>query len=161
MTPPEVVEVRREICARCDQPCAAYQAGQIDHADPAATCPRIWSGRWGRYGSPNQPRPATAPTPAPESPSLVTKLTRARHELGRWLKAGAPLAPRAIRRQRLAICRSCPYYAPTGNLGLGECQAPGCGCTRTKLALATSTCPLTPPKWSPCTVPATPLQPPR
>ena len=49
MIPAAVIEVRREICARCDQPCA--QAATINHADPAAACPRAWSGRWGRYGN--------------------------------------------------------------------------------------------------------------
>ena len=52
MPPPAVIEIRREICARCDEPCAAYRAGQLNHADPAASCPRVWSGRWNVYGSP-------------------------------------------------------------------------------------------------------------
>lgn len=159
MIPEAVISIRREICARCDVPCAAHQTGQLDHADPAATCPRVWSGRWGRYGSASQARPATAPAPSPESPGVVTKLTRARQELGHWLKAGAPLAPRATRRDRLSHCRACPYYAPRGNWGLGECQAPGCGCTRVKLALATSSCPLTPPKWGVWKSAASGLQP--
>jgi hypothetical protein len=49
MIPAHIIEVRREICARCDAPCDAYQAGQIDHTAPDAACPRVWSGRWGLY----------------------------------------------------------------------------------------------------------------
>jgi hypothetical protein len=83
----------------------------------------------------------------PATTKLTTKARRLRRELATWLRAGAPLAPRAIRRERLAICSACAYYAPAGNLGLGECKFPGCGCTRVKLALATSRCPQTPPRW--------------
>lgn len=79
--------------------------------------------------------------------SLLTKFARLRRELAHWLKSGASLATRDVRRARLAICQLCPFYNASGNLGLGECQAPGCGCTRAKLALATARCPLKPPKW--------------
>lgn len=89
------------------------------------------------------PEPPPVPTDAP----ILTKLFRLRHELTAWARAGLPLAPREQRRARLAICQQCEFYAPAGNFGLGECKAPGCGCTRLKLALATSKCPLTPPKW--------------
>jgi hypothetical protein len=87
------------------------------------------------------------PAPAPERVSVLTKLQRLRRELRVWAKAGAPMAPREIRQQRAAICAACTYWHATGNLGLGECRYPGCGCTRAKVALATSRCPAVPPKW--------------
>lgn len=102
--------------------------------------------------------------PLPELASPMTKLRRLRREVWAWAQAGLPRASRQERQRRLAICQACQYYAPTGNLGLGECRAPGCGCTRAKLALATSQCPLIPPKWGPYYAPrktlSAPLQPP-
>lgn len=92
----------------------------------------------------------TTPTQPPkEHASLLTKAGRLRRELWTWGKAGARLTSREGRKQRLAICRVCDYFNPKGNFGLGECQAPGCGCSKVKLALATSSCPLKPPKWGP------------
>lgn len=60
---------------------------------------------------------------------------------------------------RRAACAACEYHDPAGNLGLGECKHPGCGCTGTKLSFAAMSCPLTPPKWGrylPSTPPAPP-----
>jgi len=105
-----------------------------------------------------------APMPAPEKAGLWLKLKRARRELAAWAKEGAELAPRSVRQARLAICAGskevapCLYYHAAGNLGLGECQAPGCGCTRVKLALASSFCPLNPPRWGTWKRPASRLQ---
>lgn len=108
--------------------------------------------------------PHQRPVPALEHAAPLTKLGRLRRELWIWAKAGLPLAPRSERQRRLNICQPCDYYSPAGNLGLGECRAPGCGCTRAKLALATSQCPLMPPKWGPYYAPrkplSAPLQPP-
>lgn len=92
-----------------------------------------------------QPRQAP-PLPAPERAGLLTKAARLKAALQEWRRAGLPLASRAARKERQACCDACEYYRPTGNLGLGECTAPGCGCTRAKLWLATSVCPLG--KWA-------------
>ena len=88
------------------------------------------------------------PKPGPEHPSIVKKAVRLRREMIAWAKAGLPLAPRQVRKERFAICSACSYYNPKGNWGLGACAYPGCGCTRAKLALATSQCPHAPPKWN-------------
>lgn len=50
MMPAVEVEIRREICARCDEKCSAFLTGALSHADPRESCPRVWSGRWGCYG---------------------------------------------------------------------------------------------------------------
>lgn len=86
--------------------------------------------------------PATQPT-------LWTKAKRLRAELVTWRKAGYRIAPRQVRAERSAICTPCPFYSRTGNFGLGECRAPGCGCSRAKLWLASTRCPLPVPKWLP------------
>ena len=49
------------------------------------------------------------------------------------------------KQRRLAICRGCEYWNEGGNVGLGECKHPGCGCTRFKQGLATESCPID--KW--------------
>jgi hypothetical protein len=85
--------------------------------------------------------------PAPEHASLITKAQRLRREVLAWHRAGRPWTPRAERRRRDTICKACEYANPGGNFGLGECTAPGCGCSRIKTWLATSKCPLPEPKW--------------
>jgi len=145
--PAPELEVRRAICRRCPTPCA-HQFALSYQSDPCSVCP-LPKRRWGTYTRCVAGEPAQTSAPAPESPGLATKLNRARREVAAWLKVGAPIAPKAVRLARLAQCEACAYYRAAGNWGLGECQAPGCGCTRAKLALAISTCPLTPPKWGP------------
>lgn len=76
-----------------------------------------------------------------EEANLITKAKRLKNEIKVWMAAGAKLVPTAVRKERLSICEKCPYYDPKGNWGLGQCKAPGCGCSRIKLALATSKCP--------------------
>lgn len=88
-------------------------------------------------------RPDLTPPPvvATESPNLLTKANRLRRELTTWAKQGFELVPTDIRKERLATCRQCEFFNPGGNFGLGECGAPGCGCTTVKAALGTSKCP--------------------
>jgi hypothetical protein len=79
--------------------------------------------------------------PPVEHASIVTKAMRLRAELSIWKGAGFPMAARSVRKARLAVCKTCTYWSPRGNFGLGECGYPGCGCTRAKAALGTSKCP--------------------
>ena len=82
-----------------------------------------------------------------EHVTLAVKAGRLRVALAEWKRAGYPKTPREERRRRRAICRKCEFWNPRGNILLGECLAPGCGCTRAKVWLATARCPLDPPKW--------------
>jgi hypothetical protein len=95
----------------------------------------------------------TAELPPGENPSLATKIVRLKKELKVWVKAGMKLVPKEVRQARLAECEKCQYYNARGNMGLGVCQVPGCGCSRVKLALATSKCPHPAgakwPEWNP------------
>jgi hypothetical protein len=82
------------------------------------------------------------------------KLWRLKAEVANWGRAGFPMAPKAVRLERLALCKACEFYDAKGNMGLGLCGAPGCSCTRVKLALATSRCPYPGnPKWLPYVAP--------
>jgi hypothetical protein len=94
------------------------------------------------------PRIRIVVPPPREDASLKTKIGRLRRDLTVWFKAGAPMAPREVRKSRQAICVACDYWNAMGNLGLGECKYPGCGCSRVKAALATSKCPMG--KWHAC-----------
>ncbi len=91
---------------------------------------------------------------APENASIFVKMRRLRREVTTWIAKGAKFVPREVRLQRLAICRACEYFNAKGNLGLGECKHPGCGCSKVKAALATSVCPHKPAKWPPFPPPA-------
>lgn len=94
--------------------------------------------------------------PAAVAAPAAAKLRNLGRAVRRWAAAGLPLADRATRRSRAALCASCKHWCPTGNLGLGECLAPGCGCTRAKWWLATERCPLG--KWPTPPAPAPPAQ---
>lgn len=80
----------------------------------------------------------TSPRPGDKALSLLVAMRR-------WTHAGCPLAPGRVRKIRSAICSACHHWSGLGNIGLGECRAPGCGCTRAKVWLATEACPLG--KW--------------
>ena len=59
--PATIPRIRRSICALCDDKCADYIAGQIDHNNPRAQCGRAWPSRWGCYGKCNDPTMQPAP----------------------------------------------------------------------------------------------------
>lgn len=80
---------------------------------------------------------------APQKPT--SKFTNLKTAMKKWVASGCQLAPRQQRKIRIAICSVCPHWNGDGNIGLGECLAPGCGCTRAKVWLATERCPLK--KW--------------
>ena len=85
--------------------------------------------------------------PPTEGPTLTAKAKHAAAAAGRVFRAVATGQPVRVtpeeRERRLAICRACPggYWNEGGNIGLGECKHPDCGCTRFKQGLATETCP--------------------
>lgn len=95
---------------------------------------------------PKEPRPKAEPV-KPRKTGLLTKLDRAKRELTTWAENGFPVVSKEIRRARLQACKGCHLWSRFGNLGFGECLHPACGCTRAKLALATSRCPMNPPRW--------------
>ena len=99
----------------------------------------------------HDPVESTTPVVAVVSPG-ATKIRNLRVALRRWRGSGFAMTPGRERRIRSAICAVCPHWHGLGNLGLGECRAPGCGCTRAKIWLATEACPLG--KWRAVSVPA-------
>lgn len=80
---------------------------------------------------------------------VARKLVHATQAAGRIVTAMVAHNPLRVspevREARLATCRTCEFWRESGNLGLGECRQPQCGCTRFKHGLATERCPLA--KW--------------
>lgn len=77
-------------------------------------------------------------------PDILVNATSALARVAVATVSGQPiLASTEERDRRLAICRTCEWWAESGNLGFGKCRK--CGCTRLKQSLATERCPLA--KW--------------
>lgn len=86
------------------------------------------------------------PSDQQPAPSLLAKAKHITQASARIAKAAVQgerirVSPEE-RDRRLAICRACDLWNEGGNVGLGECKHPGCGCTRFKHGLANETCPL-------------------
>ena len=93
---------------------------------------RFEDGRW--EGPPIPPDERVIP------PTIPQKMRHLGMALLAWQKAGRPMASKALRQHRQEICNACSFWHPQGNFWLGECSAPGCGCTKAKAFLATSVC---------------------
>jgi hypothetical protein len=89
-----------------------------------------------RMNPPAQLRPAV--------PTWPEAIAHAAKEGLTWLKAGAPFSAAHILTERSAICMICDEWDPNAWLGTGGCKR--CKCSRAKLLLATTECPLK--KWS-------------
>lgn len=61
-----------------------------------------------------------------------------------WVKAGIPITPEAIYKERFSICQACEFWNKTSFGGTGSCSKCGCS-TAAKLKMATSKCPIY--KW--------------
>lgn len=88
-----------------------------------------------------------------EQLSLMRKMLNLADSMGEVASAAITNPTRAINvppevyAQRLEACTGCEFHSPDGNLGLGECTHPSCGCTKIKLTFAALQCPLDPPRW--------------
>lgn len=86
-----------------------------------------------------------AASPAPSEPTISDLRRNFSKAMLRWVGAGLPTVTREQWSARMAVCDACKHWVPTARLGLGRCDAPGCGCTKFKHWLATEKCPLG--KW--------------
>lgn len=69
-------------------------------------------------------------------------------DVSKWAKSGFQTVSEEDLVSRLEICKGCEFWDADGFAGTGRCQKCGCS-TQAKLRMATSSCPLTPPKWGP------------
>ena len=67
------------------------------------------------------------------------------HSLISWKKSGRPVVESHQWNDRISICRSCSYWTDNTQTNYAKCTK--CGCGSGKLLLASSKCPLNPPKW--------------
>jgi hypothetical protein len=67
------------------------------------------------------------------------------HSLISWKKSGRPVVESHQWNNRISICRSCSYWTENTQTNYAKCTK--CGCGSGKLLLASSKCPLNPPKW--------------
>lgn len=83
------------------------------------------------------------PQQAP-SPSLIEMSANFTGAMVRWVKLGFPVVQEEVFQKRLEICRGCQFWDEDARFGFGKCQK--CGCGKTKMYLATESCPLG--KWN-------------
>ena len=84
---------------------------------------------------PLAPRPVEYPSIERQASNLF------RTALG-WARSGFKLAPKEVRRARLAICEACEWYDAT------QKRCTQCGCVNSaKVWIASDQCPLDPSKW--------------
>ena len=78
--------------------------------------------------------------PGAGEPSILEMPFTFAEAMVRWRAAGYPVIDEPDYDVRSATCDACEYWNPNGNLWLGKCKAPGCGCTKFKRWLATEVC---------------------
>lgn len=83
--------------------------------------------------------------PAPAEPTAAELATNFTGAMEGWARAGCPVVSQEQYAERSAACAACEHWDGAARLGLGKCNAPGCGCTKFKRWLATEKCPLG--KW--------------
>jgi hypothetical protein len=81
----------------------------------------------------------------PKEPTLAEMTANFTQAVAGWAKAGFKVVEQRVFEDRHAICKACEYWLPDARLGIGKCRK--CGCSIYKLWMATSRCPLAPPKW--------------
>jgi hypothetical protein len=89
--------------------------------------------------------PAPPPPPRLPEPTVTEMAINFTQAMAGWVKAGFKVVGREVYEQRHVICLSCEYWDAQARAGQGKCRR--CGCSRAKLWLAPSKCPLKPPKW--------------
>lgn len=77
---------------------------------------------------------------------IATKAAHLTKAIGRVMrgkmKGVAVMVTPEEKERRLGICRECKFWNEHGNIGMGECRHPQCGCTRFKHGLSTEKCPM-------------------
>jgi hypothetical protein len=78
-----------------------------------------------------------------KSPGTFDMAKNALGAAKRFVKSGFAMVPDEEFNRRSAICKPCEFWDATARMGMGKCLK--CGCTSTKLRMATEKCPLD--KW--------------
>jgi hypothetical protein len=78
-------------------------------------------------------------------PGIFAQIRNFSRAYANWRAAGYPRRGKEEIKKCLAICGNCEFWNPNGNLFLGKCRHPKCGCSRFKPQWATERCPIG--KW--------------
>lgn len=111
------------VCSRCGLPCESRRLRR-------------------RCRLPGEPR---------EEPGLITKVKHYAISVARWNAAGSPVRPTEEIGRIFSICESCEHYAKASR---PHCKLCGCSLSKlpngllNKIAMATESCPLDPPRWN-------------
>lgn len=84
-----------------------------------------------------------APPPELPEPTFTELAENFSKATAAWTASGFKIVGEQEYQSRGAICEQCPKWDGAARFGLGKCRL--CGCTKMKLWLATSKCPLE--KW--------------
>jgi hypothetical protein len=74
-------------------------------------------------------------------PSVAAMVWNFGRAMAKASNNGFKKLPDSIIESRLAICRGCDYWNEHVRFGFGKCSHPGCGCTKSKLWVASEECP--------------------
>lgn len=80
--------------------------------------------------------------PQPKGPNLVQMAVNLAKAVPDIVKSGVKIVPDNVYNDRMSLCHTCYFWNEDGNAGLGKCNHPKCGCTRGKMKLAASSCPI-------------------
>lgn len=83
-------------------------------------------------------KPSANPTYKDLASNLATSLIE-------WQRSGRKVVTSEQWNKRLSICRGCEFWSEVYKTKIARCKK--CGCSSGKLLLATSSCPINPPKW--------------
>ena len=75
----------------------------------------------------------------PSIPQMAVNLVK---EAPAIIKSGFKTVPDEVYESRMAICRTCYFWSESGNAGLGKCEHQKCGCSKGKMKMAVSKCPI-------------------
>lgn len=82
------------------------------------------------------------PEVKPVGPSLLRQAINLSKAIPAMINDGFRSVPDLVYNDRMRLCNSCEHWDEEGNLGLGKCNHPKCGCTRGKMKQASSECPM-------------------
>lgn len=137
--PQSVADLHRRLCvsAKCEY------ADRLDYRDPYVGCPN--GHFYPLFANRSDLGKKTPPKQKLKSPTLGQMVVNFNEAVKEWMEAGLPVVSEVQYSDRLRVCRGCEFWEENARLGLGKCTHPQCGCTKFKLWLGTSRCPVK--KW--------------
>lgn len=81
-----------------------------------------------------------------EKPTITQMARMFAYAAGQWAASGFRHVSQEVYQARLESCEGCYHWQGESAFGYGRCGK--CGCSGLKLFMATTRCPLEPPRWS-------------